>query len=240
MTGIYKIESLVKSKRFYIGSAVNIKHRWECHLSDLRKSKHKNKILQNHYNKYGEQDLVFIILELCFPEFLTAREQYYINKLGPYFNICKIAGNQLGIKRSEETRRKISETKKGKKHIVGKHWKLTNETKQKLSEIKKGHKGYWLGKNLPEETKQKMSEAAKGKHLSDETRKKMSKSLKGRPCFWKGKHRSEEMRGRLSISRLGIEPWNKGKKLFPHSEETKKRMSIAQNKRRINEKFKIA
>jgi len=112
VTGIYKIESKLKPERVYTGSAVNMKQRWIRHLSDLKLNKHHSIKLQRHYNKYGQSDLIFIIIELCFPEFLTAREQYYINKLKPYFNICKIAGSSLGRNVSEETRKKLSESNK--------------------------------------------------------------------------------------------------------------------------------
>ena len=76
-SGIYKIQSLKKPSRCYIGSAVNIGKRWVNHLSDLKNNNHHNRILQNHFNKYGESDLVFIIIEPCFPEFLYELEIAY-------------------------------------------------------------------------------------------------------------------------------------------------------------------
>ncbi|PTR04958.1 NUMOD3 motif-containing protein [Nitrosomonas nitrosa] len=69
-----------------------------------------------------------------------------------------------GKKHSDETRRKISESQKGKK--------LSDETRRKISE---SHKG----KQLSDETRRKMSLAKK--NMSDETRKKMSESHKGKP-----------------------------------------------------------
>jgi hypothetical protein len=35
ISSIYQIQSKIKPERIYIGSAVNIKHRWGIHLSDL-------------------------------------------------------------------------------------------------------------------------------------------------------------------------------------------------------------
>ena len=61
-SGIYKIESKIKPERIYIGSSVNIIARWKNHLYELRKNKHRNNKLQNHYNKYGESDLLFSIM----------------------------------------------------------------------------------------------------------------------------------------------------------------------------------
>ena len=57
-------------------------------MSYLRRNRHHNNHLQNHANKYGVGDLVFEILEVILdaPSILI-REQYYIDKLMPKFNI---------------------------------------------------------------------------------------------------------------------------------------------------------
>ena len=109
ISGIYKIQSTVNSERVYIGSAVNISRRWILHLFDLRHNKHHSPKLQNHFNKYGESDLVFIIVEPCLPEFLIGREQFYIDTLNPFFNIVKTAGSILGYKHSVQTIKKMKE-----------------------------------------------------------------------------------------------------------------------------------
>lgn len=190
-SGIYKIQSKTKPERIYIGSAVNIKHRWSQHLFDLRLNKHSSQKLQNHYNKYGENDLIFIITELCFPEFLTAREQHYINKLKPYFNICKIAGSSLGIKRSEEYKRKISEANKGHKHT--KEWKIKISQRMKGNKHALGSRGSLGYKFTPEQIK-KLSIAHKGQ-------KSWNKGKKGLQVAWnKGKSFSEESKKKMSDS----------------------------------------
>ncbi len=75
---------------------------------------------------------------------------------------------KIGFKCSEETKIKIS------KKLKGRH--LSEETKRKLSEARKGKKG----RNHSEETKKKMSEAHKGKRLSEEHRRKLSEVGKKR------------------------------------------------------------
>jgi len=60
--GIYQIKS-VSTGRIYIGYSTNIKIRWSNHRYHLKTNKHKNPYLQNHYNKYGKSDLVYIIIE---------------------------------------------------------------------------------------------------------------------------------------------------------------------------------
>lgn len=76
-----------------------------------------------------------------------------------------------GKPKSEETKKKISESKKGKHH--------TEEHKRKLSEAHKG-------KHHSEEAKKKMSEVKKGenhpmygKHHTEEHKRKLSEALKG-------------------------------------------------------------
>lgn len=82
---------------------------------------------------------------------------------------------------SEETKKKISESKKGEKHhMYGKH--LSDEVKRKISESNKGEKHYMYGKHLPEETRRKISENTSwnGRKHTEEELRKMSESLKGK------------------------------------------------------------
>ena len=92
--GIYKIQSILKPDKFYIGSAQNLHRRWIIHLNFLKHNTHRNRKLQNHYNKYGEIDLQFSIICVCDKNDLLKKEQYFINLYKPYFNICLIAGSE--------------------------------------------------------------------------------------------------------------------------------------------------
>ena len=67
ISGIYQIQSIIKPERIYVGSGINIYQRWTQHKRELRQNKHHSIKLQRHYDKYGESDLVFIIIEPCFP-----------------------------------------------------------------------------------------------------------------------------------------------------------------------------
>lgn len=108
--GIYSITSKVNGKR-YIGSASRICERWSVHLSYLRANKHHSQHLQNHYNKYGEDDLVFNVLEVVerdglnlseFKEKLLSKEQTYLDSWNCCeFNCNPTAGSPLGLKRPE-------------------------------------------------------------------------------------------------------------------------------------------
>ncbi len=64
-----------------------------------------------------------------------------------------------------------------------KGYKMSDETKQKMSKSRKGQTSWCKGKHLSEETKKKISQSNTGKHgnrLSEEAKKKMSKSAKQR------------------------------------------------------------
>ena len=78
---------------------------------------------------------------------------------GTLCNMTDGGDGSIGIIRSIETRKKLSEAMKGKK--------ASDETKNKMSESAKG-------KVLSEETRKKISIANTGKRLSDETKKKLS------------------------------------------------------------------
>ena len=72
-----------------------------------------------------------------------------------------------GVKRSIETREKMSNSAKNRSPMA-------QETRDKLSKAHKGH-----NRKHSEETKKRLSEANIGKILSEETRKRMSESRTG-------------------------------------------------------------
>lgn len=122
--GIYEIRSKLNG-RCYIGSSGNVYRRWRLHVSQLQKNKHHSIILQRHVKKYGINDLLFSIIEECDGRDLIIREQFYIDKYNPYFNVRKIADSNSGIIRRLETREKIRQANLGKK--------LSEETKKKMA-----------------------------------------------------------------------------------------------------------
>lgn len=96
ISGIYMIRSLRKPDRIYIGSAGNIYKRWYYHSRRLLLNIHENKRLQNHYNKYGKEDLIFTLMLGCDKSDLISVEQYFLDVYNPFFNICKKAYSSLG------------------------------------------------------------------------------------------------------------------------------------------------
>lgn len=76
--GIYKIKNKVNNKT-YVGSSLNIESRKYKHFWLLRNNKHDNYFLQNSFNKHGEQNFTFEILELCEEKEIIERENHYID-----------------------------------------------------------------------------------------------------------------------------------------------------------------
>lgn len=172
-SGIYLIKNL-KNKKIYVGSAINLKSRFSSHLSSLRKNKHENSHLQRAFNKYGEDAFIFEVLEYCKKEKLIGKEQFYIDKfdvINKGYNICPKAGNSLGFKHSEESKKIMSNKNKGRRfsketefkkgHKLFKGKKHTEKTKEKMRKAKLGHKGYWNNKEFSKEHKHNLSIAAK-------------------------------------------------------------------------------
>lgn len=116
--GIYKITNTINNK-IYIGSTISsFSKRFAVHKCDLRKNKHHSNKLQNSWNKHGENNFKFEILEICDKEFCLIKEQEYINLYNPHitgYNINPNASNCGGRVVSQKTRDQISNKLKGVK-----------------------------------------------------------------------------------------------------------------------------
>lgn len=77
-TGIYSITNQENNKK-YVGKSISIFNRFYQHKTRLRRKEHPNNYLQHAWDKYGEKNFVFEILEECSIEQLQEREIYWIN-----------------------------------------------------------------------------------------------------------------------------------------------------------------
>ena len=159
-SGIYKIEI---NGEVYIGSATSIYQRKHRHLHDLKNNKHVNGKLQNKFNKYGECELVFSVLEYCDKIKLIDREQFYMDKLNPSLNIFKTAGSSYGYKHKSSTIEKFKKTRKGKQNSLGRV--LSSETKISKKAKERG---------IPKQCVEAAREKNKGQKHSKQFRHKLA------------------------------------------------------------------
>lgn len=203
-TGIYTITNIVNGK-LYLGCTIDFSKRKHDHLKKLRTNSHKNKHLQDSFNKYGEQNFRFEILVECTKEMLASEEHYWSNLLKIHDR--KFGYNQRPthpynkIVQTPETIEKMRNSLKGRK--------LSEESIRKRTETRKKN-----GYKHSEETRKKIGR--KGRKMSDEAKAKMISKLKGRVL-------SEEH------IRKAVE----GRKGYKHSEETKNK--IRDGRRKKNE-----
>ena len=124
MVGIYQIRN-TKNNKLYIGQSTNISHRKACHFHDLKNQRHRNIHLQRAYNI--EPDVfVFEIICVCKEHELNDLEVYFIQKYkttnSKYGYNLDAGGNGIG-RMSKETKKKLSEAKKGEQEYV---WNKVN------------------------------------------------------------------------------------------------------------------
>lgn len=111
--GIYRIKCLANGK-FYIGSSSNLNKRRQDHFSGLRRKNHFNVYLQRTFDKHGEENFIWEILELVEDiNILKTREQYWINYYNSFdkeigFNLVPLVETHgtLGYKYTDEQKEK--------------------------------------------------------------------------------------------------------------------------------------
>ena len=194
---IYKILNLVNGK-FYVGSTMHtFRKRKSEHIAALKKGYHFNNHLQSAWNKYGEENFKFEIIEKFEDSVnqseVLKRELDLICELSPEYNICKLtAAGKLGRIVSEETRQKLRETSTGRKHteeskrLIREKRKLQIFTAEHREKIGKSSRGRKIIKTKPNSDKQRekarklllsYSETRTGLY-SEEVNKKKSSTLK--------------------------------------------------------------
>lgn len=115
--GVYEILCIPTGKK-YIGSTTqSFRKRLNHHICLLRLNKHKNKYLQNSFNKYGEENFKINILEIVEEkEKVLLTEQIYLDNSNNLFNVNPLASGTPNL--SRETILKRANTMK-KKYASG-------------------------------------------------------------------------------------------------------------------------
>jgi group I intron endonuclease len=148
-SGIYLIKNLINNK-LYIGKACYLRQRLNNHKYLLRHNKHVNNYLQNAWNKYGEQNFEFSIIEYCDTTCLAQRECYWVDFYkanDSEFGYNLMIVGRKNYRHSEETKEKMKKAHTGRKMSPT---QLINNTLSKYKSVLQFNKNgefiqEWLG-----------------------------------------------------------------------------------------------
>ncbi|GAA5111620.1 hypothetical protein GCM10023339_13810 [Alloalcanivorax gelatiniphagus] len=132
-SGIYLIHNNVNGKQ-YVGSGMDLGKRLATYYFPSRLV--DSRYISNSILKYGHDNFSVVILYVLGDTGTSTKtnvilkEQDYINLYKPVLNLNPIAGSSMGFKHSEESKRLMSEFRKGKP--------LSEKTKKRLSTLFSG------------------------------------------------------------------------------------------------------
>lgn len=226
---IYTLIDPLTNQIRYVGKSIDVDRRLKGHLSEARRGKkdHKNRWIASLLKKNCVP--IIKVIDICGHDW-KERETYWISK----FNAdgCSLTNSKLGgdgLEPCDESRRKMSEAKKGKPP--------SNK-----------------GKKTSEEGKQKQREAARRRfdRMTEEERKIYATRLrKNRPNI-KGKHKlTPEHKEKLRLANLGnkhmlgykptaeaIEKTASAHRGKPRSDETKRKIRESNKGKKRSDEFR--
>lgn len=183
MIGVYCIEC--SNGAIYYGSSINVNKRFYAHKNALRKNIHPNTKLQNLWNKHGENNFSFYMVEITTFNNIREKEDAWLKFLFSTENKETIINFSKGVQ-SPMVGRKHSEESKRKQSELAKQRMLDPNVREHLSIMNTGKKRDMTNvisrKGIP------MTEIARAnitagirKHkrtMCDETKKRISDSVK--------------------------------------------------------------
>ena len=211
--GIYAYVDKKDDNIVYVGRDSNI-HKNKRHKDHFYPSGYNkqviNRVLQNNPDRYEYK--VLWEIEDCTNNHLNEMEKYYTGIYNPKFSFTEGGYGIAGLKRTEETKKKISKTRSKKYNTTG----FYRVHKAKDNAIKQGFR--WSYQNQNKSTRQsimstnllKLKDKVEAQGLpwkildeekakkSLEENKKTLKKIKNTPNGNKGKTRSPEMREKIS------------------------------------------
>jgi len=203
ISGIYAIKNKTNNK-LYIGSSVSPTQRWQKeHLPALNNNKHYNRHLQHSWNKYGENNFEFLVLEECDENLLVEREGYWIEHHKSWdrdhgYNLNRYVDDRIIM--SEETRQLMSETTK-------QSWKDPDIRTKRCEAIKN---------SVTDEIREVLAEARRKDYENPEYRAERSKTM---TQTWN--EQSDELKTKMKAA------WSTSevRQRHEHTTENKKKMS---------------
>lgn len=197
MQYIYIIRNILNNK-VYIGQTKYPEKRWYQHKAIAASKGKTHQYIHKAIAKYGYQNFTFTVIDFGIDYHQTdCLERNYIIQYDSRnsekgYNYS--SGGYVG-ERSEETRKKISLSckgktswMKGKKHkpesllklsIAAKGRVCSDDKKKYLAKLFAGRTSCMKGRKHSEETKKKMSDAQKGRKMSEEHKEKLKKLRTG-------------------------------------------------------------
>jgi len=174
---------------------MNLLKRKRDHFNTLRRNQHCNIHMQRAWNKYGPDAFTFEVLEFVLSMSLTAREQYWLNKLKPRFNIAREAGSPLGVKRTPESIEKSRQGNLGKKNTL----EAIEASRQARTGLKRSPEAKerislaCLGRKRTPEAIKAMADGHRGKKRSPEFIERVRQTSTGNKNFLGRKHTPETL-----------------------------------------------
>lgn len=177
--GLYAITNVINDK-IYIGQSHSLNDRWKKHRTLLRGGRHHCLPLQMAWASYGESAFSFCRIAFVPVSDLSIREQEQIDSFiiagerdKLYNVVLQVDAPMRGRTLSAESRRKVSESKKGKTFF-------SEAARKRMSDSQRG-------KKHSEESKAKIKAAARrgelsnlfGRVVSEELRAHFSEKYKG-------------------------------------------------------------
>ena len=185
--GIYKI-TCSADERCYVGQSIDIVARWGKHKRTLRQGKHRSIFMQRAWDKHGEDTFAIEVLEEVDPPtlllndlktLLTEREQVWMDRLHPEFNVAPAAGSTLGMRPSEEA--KVN-------------WRKVIDSPEHREKLRAASKKRWERGPVSDETKAKMSAVRKGRKLPPRTAEARANASVAANRRWEDPEQREKMR----------------------------------------------
>lgn len=170
-TSLYLIQS-IDNGRVYVGVSGNPRRRWQGHCSDMRRIAHLP--LYRSMKKYGPDRHQLSVVESYSSqaEALDAEVWWiqYLKAIGAaLFNRSLGGDGSSGHQKSEETRRRMSESRKGKCY-------LSEDGRARIAVAARRRRGIALSS----EVKERLAAAHRGKRHSEESRIKIAAILRSR------------------------------------------------------------